>query len=180
MKYFTPELYLQFNSADDGEADRADGAWEEALGSYERHLESFRNDLPVRVKQLADERCFHDAEVLSLQEGESEPIFLRSPVPILLPIVIVTLKQEDQVVVVVYLLWGRVRHVQPAEEWKLSPQRRHWLYDEVDLDPRGPGLYWQRVLLSDGAMIEIPFVDVFFQTLPIDSVAAAPARRKRA
>ena len=64
MKFFTPELYLQFNSPDEDEADRADQAWEEVLHLYERRLEELRADMPPPVKDLADERCFHDAEDL--------------------------------------------------------------------------------------------------------------------
>ena len=34
MRFFTPELYTQFNSSDDGVADHANEAWENALQEY--------------------------------------------------------------------------------------------------------------------------------------------------
>src|SRR5439155_1551888 len=42
MRFFTPELYVQFNSPDDEVADRANEAWETALQSYQNHLTALR------------------------------------------------------------------------------------------------------------------------------------------
>jgi hypothetical protein len=39
MRFFTPELYCLFNSANEEEADRAEEAWESALQAYRNHLE---------------------------------------------------------------------------------------------------------------------------------------------
>jgi hypothetical protein len=176
MKFFTPELYLQFNSPDEDEADRADQAWEEALLHYERRLEELRGDMPDPVKELADQRCFHDAELLSLQERNSERLLDLLSVPV----VVVELKQQDQLVVLFYLLWGHVRHAPPPKTWRFSKAPRHWLYDEVDCGPLAPHAYMHRVLLSDGAELEIPFFDVFIRTLPLPSADAAGASRKGA
>jgi hypothetical protein len=67
MRYFTRQLYQQFNSADDAEADRADEAWEAALREYRRHLEGQRDRMPANVARLADLNL-HDAEILSRLE----------------------------------------------------------------------------------------------------------------
>src|SRR5271165_3957990 len=38
MKFFTPELFIKFNSPDDVVADRADEDWEAAIREYRSHL----------------------------------------------------------------------------------------------------------------------------------------------
>jgi len=67
MKFFTPQLYLQFNSPDDQEANRADQAWEAAIQAYHRHLETIRERMPSQVAKLAG-LDLHDAEILSRVE----------------------------------------------------------------------------------------------------------------
>src|SRR4051794_32832671 len=57
MKFFTPELYLRYNSPDDAEADRADEEWEEALRAYRDHLAKYSRDMNDRVKDLAECLC---------------------------------------------------------------------------------------------------------------------------
>jgi hypothetical protein len=40
MKFFTPELYIRYNSKEDAEADRADEDWEKSIRNYKSHLET--------------------------------------------------------------------------------------------------------------------------------------------
>lgn len=168
MRFFTPELYTQFNSANDEEADRADEAWEKAIHAYGLHLEKLRVEMPPRLKELADQCCFHDAELLSFREEESEPLAFRFPAFFpFLPIAILTLRQRENLILVIYLLWNKIRQSPPREGLPFSSHKRHWLYDELDGDARGPGIYWHRILLSDGTVFEIPLFDVFIQTLEI-------------
>ena len=53
MKFFTPELFIKFNSPDDVVADRADEDWEAAIREYRSHLEGLRDQMPSQVKELA-------------------------------------------------------------------------------------------------------------------------------
>jgi hypothetical protein len=171
MRFFTPELYLQFNSPDDEVADRANEAWEKALHDYQRHLDTIRHRMPTQVRKLA-ELCLHDAEVLGLeQELQSafpfpEPFW---PGPFWSAVAILSLKQDQTVWCLIYMLWDRIREYPAKEDWPFSKARKHWLYDEVDVETDHRGLFLHRILLSDGSIVEIPFVTV------ITSSVALPA-----
>jgi hypothetical protein len=67
MKYFTPELYLRFNSPNDGDADGADEAWEEASRKYKHYLKEHRCKMPPNIRDLAEKTCLHDAMLLGWQ-----------------------------------------------------------------------------------------------------------------
>ena len=54
MKYFTPELYQQFNSFDVDEAERADEAWDRAEVAYKERLASIRRQMPSQVVRLSE------------------------------------------------------------------------------------------------------------------------------
>src|SRR5437870_701827 len=68
MRFFPPELYVRFNSADEDEADRANEAWESALLAYRKHLDDIRERFPSQVRKLA-EFCLHDAEFLGYDQA---------------------------------------------------------------------------------------------------------------
>jgi hypothetical protein len=53
------------------------------------------------------------------------------------------------------------------ERSPFSKTRTHGLYDEVDLAPAPRGAVLHRVLLSDGRVLEIPFLSVFIRSLPL-------------
>lgn len=146
MRYFTPELYIRFNSPDDDVADAANEAWENALEDYQNHLASFRDKMPSQVRKLS-ELCLHDAEVLSFEMGNEI-------------LAIVSLKQDANIRSLFYMLWDRVRQYPFSGEWAFSKLRKSWLYDEVDVAPDQHGLFLHRVLFSDGSVVEIPFVSV--------------------
>ena len=55
MKYFTPQRYVAFNSADDSVADRANDDWEQTIAAYRQHLKSVQSRLPIKVR--------HDGQV---------------------------------------------------------------------------------------------------------------------
>ena len=57
MRFFTPELYLKFNSPSDVEADVADEAWESAIQAYRRYLDGVRDTMPSQVVKLTELFC---------------------------------------------------------------------------------------------------------------------------
>jgi hypothetical protein len=65
---------------------------------------------------------------------------------------------------------GDVRQIRPVKQWPFSKERVHWLYDELDTDDRHPGLFWHRILWSDGQVTEIPLVDVVVHSLPANGL----------
>jgi hypothetical protein len=56
MKFFTPELFVRFNSADDV-GDRADEEWEAAVRAYHKHLDGVGDKLPEA--RTCTSCCFH-------------------------------------------------------------------------------------------------------------------------
>lgn len=168
MRFFTPEVYVRFNSSDDMEADRANEEWEEAIRAYREHLDTLRDQVPEHVRKLAS-LCLHDAEILARQQT-SEPIYPKAPIdwfPFWPHLLILSARQDDDVVSLIYLLGDKVREHGAAEDWPFSKDRTHWLYDEVDAVPGHAGMFVHRVLLSDGTVLEIPFISVFIHNVAL-------------
>jgi len=173
MRFFTPELVARFNSADDAEADQADEAWEKAIAAYRKHLDSMRDRMPSQVRKLT-ELCLHDADLLACDQevGPHFPFPFEPFPPFWTAMAIVSVKQEDQIVSLIYLLWDRMREYPASEDWSFSKAGTHWLYDEVDVAGHR-GAFLHRALLSDGRVLEIPFLTVFIHELPLMPKAGA-------
>ena len=172
MRFFTPELYLQYNSPNDGEADRADEAWEAAIRAYQQHLDGLRDKMPSQVVRLS-ELCLHDAELLACEE-KAEPLFRLPPEPYWLDpiwsaVAILSVRQGGEVLSLIYLLGDHLRDHPPKDDWSFSKLRKHWLYDEIDLAPSPRGTFQHRVLFSDGAVLEIPFLSVVTHRFPLQT-----------
>jgi hypothetical protein len=180
MRFFTPDLYTQFNSADDEVADRASEAWEIALQEYQRHLDAIRHKMLSQVRKVA-ELCLHDAEVLGFeQELQSffpfpEPFW---PCPLLSALAILSLKQDDRIYSLIYMLWDRVREYPAKKDWQFSKLRKHWLYDEVDVAADHRGFFLQRILFSDGIVVEIPFVSVITSSVTLPAADEGSVARR--
>ncbi len=164
MRFFSPELYLRFNAADEVEADAADAAWESAISDYRSHLEGIRSRMSSQVWKLAN-LCMHDAELLGFEEvvepANSLPVEVFGTFPFWSAMGVVSVRREDEILSIIYVLSDRVREQSPAPDWPFSKQRVHWLYDEVDMLTGDRGIFVHRVLLSDGRVLEIPFMSVF-------------------
>ncbi|HZT44058.1 MAG TPA: hypothetical protein VFA07_17970 [Chthonomonadaceae bacterium] len=172
MKFFTPELYSAFNSSDDEEADRANGAWENAIRDYQRHLDTFRLDMPYNLRNLSD-LSLHDAEILALHDAEilglSQKATIESHSSKIrngAAVFVLTLWREEKVINLTYLIWDHVRLLPPGSDWRFSKAHIHWLYDEFDRAGGQTDQFWHRILISDGSVIEIPVTDV----LPVIAV----------
>ncbi len=166
MRYFTPELYRQFNSADDDVADRADAAWETALAEYEKHLASIKDRLPSLVRSLADLRL-HDAEVVAPIEeiasgglGPAAEVITPLQTPAWSAMAVMTVKHRGEFITLIYNLWDRIRQDAPPPDWPFSQYPVYWLYDELDLSADAKWPIIHRVLFSDGTVIEVPFQSV--------------------
>jgi hypothetical protein len=181
MKFFTPELFVRFNSADDEEADCANEEWEAAILAYRKHLDGLRDLMPSQVKRLAD-LCLHDAEVLA-REQRIEPFFLLTPFepfPFWSGLVILSIRQNNEIISLIYSLWDRLREYMPNENWPFSKLRTHWLYDEVDVSPNHRGMFLHRVLLSDGTIMEIPFLSALIHSFPLEEDPESHSSRQSA
>jgi hypothetical protein len=164
MRYFTRQLYQDFNSPDDAIADRADEAWEVTLREYNKHLQGIHDRLPSNVARLA-ELNLHDAEILSRAE-EIQPgipfgnLDLTISIPFWSAVAIVSVRIGDDILSLIYSLWDHIREQPAPDDWRFSRMREHWLYDEVDVASERRGPFLHRILLSSGVEVEIPFVTV--------------------
>lgn len=169
MRFFTPERYIQFNSPDDEVADRANEAWEKALDEYRRHLGTIQEKMPSQVRKVA-ELCLHDAELLGFEQ-ETQPLFSFPepfwPGPLWSTMAILSLKQDQTIRSLIYLLWDRVREYPAKEDWPFSKARKHWLYDELDVAPDQRGAFLHRILFSDGSVVELPFVSAIVSSVSL-------------
>ena len=177
MKYFTPELYHQFNSFDVDEAERADEAWDRAEAAYKERLARIRVHMPSQVVRLS-ELCLHDALVVSRVE-QAEPVgeldFFNGNHPFPLPFVwtavaIISVTLGEEVISLIYSLSDHTNTRECPEGWRFSKLQEQWLYDEVDLmnDHRGPFVH--RILLSTGITLEIPFMSVIIHRFTVPAV----------
>lgn len=159
MNYFTPELYLRFNSSDDEEADRADAEWETAILQYNRYLKEYRATMPPNVRILAEKCCFHDAMLLGWQTHE-QGNGRKSDAHRLLTL---GLQQGNEMIVLCYFLSASPKETRRRKNWPFGADQKHWLYDEVAVAERD---FIHRILWSDGSELEIPCTDLIIDRFP--------------
>jgi hypothetical protein len=141
MKYFTADLYAQYNSRELAAADRANTQWDKAEKRYTARLGRIRSRLPAKVRQLADKLCFHDAELISLGRSTAGAHLL--------------LREGNLLHLLSYRLSQPLVVSKPHRSHAFSPNAVRWLYDEVDL--LRSGNYCHGILLSDGRELRIVF-----------------------
>ncbi|WP_165223900.1 hypothetical protein [Aquisphaera insulae] len=181
MRFFTPDLFVRFNSSDDATADQANDEWETAIRAYRTHIDGLREQMPSQVRRLAS-LCLHDAEILASEQAV-EPVFPPGPLepfPSWTGVSILSVRQDHEVTSLIYVLWDRVRSHQSPEGWPFSRSRTHWLYDEIDIVSNRPGMFLHRVLLSDGAILEIPFVSALIHSFSLSESHEPDAARQSA
>lgn len=156
MKYFTPELYVRFNSPDEKEVEDAHEQWERSIELYQDHLQAISRRLTDSVRVLANSLCLHDAIVLSVT-GMPMPLEVVS-LPVTngtASLAVLTTRHGPTMACLVYLLAQQPSIHPSATEWPFSKDKLHWLYDEFDVLPNG--IQQHEVLLSDGRAIKFQF-----------------------
>lgn len=172
MRFFAPELAAKYNSSNEAEADAADEEWEAALVAYANHLNTIRSTVPPDCFELT-EINLHDAEILVCEEHHAGRSHRSRSVAVL------SVKQNHEVVSLIYQLVGPVRESMTPGNWPFSLARPHWLYDELDLCSTQTGCLVHRVLSSDGRVREFPFESLLVQRIPLRS-HPEPAEKHRA
>lgn len=157
MRFFPRDLYARLNSSREEEVDEASARWEEAVSAYEIYLETVRADMPSHVRSLAD-AYLHDAEFLALSENVQPALPEWFPFPYWTANAVLLLKQDGIFRTFVYGLLDRVRTREAPEDWPLSKLQKHWLCDEVLMNPDRRRGFLHRILFSDGEVVEIPFL----------------------
>jgi hypothetical protein len=149
MKYFTPELYLRGQSADDAVVRAVEEAWEEASERYERHLRVIEPEMPEHVREFGN-LLLHDADVYSIARRDSQLIMvLRKDAP------------PCDVVVLTYHLTEEPHLSKGLFPKEYSSVGMQFLYDEMDLIKEGGRtVYAQSILFSNGWEMALRFSDV--------------------
>lgn len=183
MRFFTPARFIRFNSPDDDIADRANQEWETVLAEYREHLDQIWPRISKDAERLA-QLNLHDAELLDPARAVDCKTHFRfealGPPAMSFTPAIFPLKQDDQILTLIYLLSGDVRSHVPVRKWPFSKQRPHCLYDEVDIGLKQRGPFVHRLLISDGRVLEIPFLSVSIHSTPLSPLITAQLTRTSA
>lgn len=182
MRFFTPEVCLRVNSANDQVADSAQAEWDSAVAAYRNHLKKVLRNAPPGIGALAT-ACFHDANVVSLKFESlgREPLPYLFPEPLLFftrrtgPAT-VKLTLPNKSVALVYLIWDEVRTHAASAEWEKRTGARLWLYDEIDEVWSRFGMFVHRILFNNGEVWEIPFTDVVQVEVAIPELTPSKTR----
>lgn len=174
MQFFTPELVMQINSADDRVVEQGHEVWEQAIQHYQKQLGKLRQGMPWGVRDLSH-LSLHDWEVVPVDQplGSMATAAGALPVPVWFTFALFALRHQGGMIVLHYALWDPLRTFPPPDRWPFSKERRHWLYDELSDVADRPGLYLHRVLFSDGVVMEVPFTACSVYQIPVHPVAEA-------
>ena len=139
MKYFTQELYQDFQIDNTGETDIE---WDSRCEFYKNYIESIEHLFPEGVKKLS-KSCFHDWHLTAayLHEGN---------------LVLYVSDMINNMVTINY------KTTKPIE----IKDNIYWLYDEIDIEKEG---FVHRILFHDNVLglveIDVPFTDVEINNL---------------
>lgn len=166
MKFFTPELYVQFNSKNDDVALEAHEEWERCVKRYRRHYKKIEARLPPMFRRFHDEQCLHDADVFA-------PAFLPRNAPWNGQEVVIVAQQINTLFVEYINTLAILQYTittAPIIETPLASSVFHkgqpnWLYDEVDVVEAG--VYSHEILISDGRVIKVQFSDFTYHIAPL-------------
>jgi hypothetical protein len=147
MKFFTPELYLQFNSPDDQIAETAHEAWESALARYERHLNRISSRLTPATRKIAKTLCLHDGQY----SGISLPLLPTGDNSL----AVLSTRSDSKLIVLLYVLAEEPLIQEVGEPWPYAKDNPCWLYDEFDIDSHG--IQQHEILISSGRVITLRF-----------------------
>lgn len=148
MNYFTPELFIAFNSPDSKTSRAASRQWDKAVVAYDKHLRSIRRKLPRPVRRLSS-LYLHDSEFLEFEEVSPNG---RGAVAHLV------VRQHGEIIFLSYFLLDKPSIAAPMHDEVFSPQAVQWLYDELEC--HGPGDFGHEILFSDGRVIRLRFEHV--------------------
>lgn len=184
MLFFTPELYLRYNSLDDEIALTADAEWEAAIVRYHQHLAALHDKMSSPVIELS-KLCLHDGEILQRQERQhplgiscfedwpGPPRFW----PFWCGLATLAVRLENELVTLFYFLCDHMTEQPAAEDWPFSKKHEHWLYDEVHWQGGGHGRFIHLILLSSGVVLTIPFDTVLVSRFNLSPVTTESGKQ---
>jgi hypothetical protein len=183
MRFFTPELLDRFGSEDDSIALEAHHELEARSENYSQQLRQIEEKLPQRLRALLEQFYLHDSRVISQSSfGVSQPGELghtelselthgakRSADDRRLPSFWILLQLDTpprEILVLQYrsvLIEEARLHQSPGDE---DCPYLEWLYDEVELIPRGrDNEFCHSILFTKGLELRLRFEDFDFAAL---------------
>jgi hypothetical protein len=170
MHYFTPQLFLEINSSDDAVVERAAGRWEKAIAAYRKHLATILRGMPSELRDLG-ELSLHDWDVVNIAVNHraATPSGVAG-LPVWYSTASIAVRDGEKLLILLYVLWDKAVTIPAPENWSLSKDRVHWLYDELELASDRPDRLVHQILLSNGVTLVIPFSTCIVQTLRMDQV----------
>ena len=152
MKYFTPELFLEINSADDVVADAA-------MGRHGRRQFKITDGIYPHLLRDACRAACNVWRGCLFTIGNSSSWTWRG---VILRAVVMRdsgwcYAMGKERLILFYLLWDKIKRSDAPAACRFSKKRVHWLYDELDSMADRRGRFVHRILLSNGEMLSIPF-----------------------
>jgi hypothetical protein len=183
MKYFTPELYVQFNEAPDNDAEAVHDEWQRVGRKYSRRYRKIEPHLPKELRRFHDEQCLHDADVVgpallttrTTPRGAQKVTIVAEQINTLVPEFLNTIAILEYTVTEPPLL------EKPVEAKVFSSRQVEWMYDEIDLVE--PGVFSHSIFLSTGVVVTIRFrafnyrIARLLTPVPNGAAIAQPRRR---
>src|SRR5438309_485421 len=128
MRYLLPQLYVDFNSADDATAEEADATFDEADEKARQHWQKIKGSCPQTVIRFAEQEMLHDADIFG-------PALLPSGEVIVVAQNVATL-HADRLNTLMFLYYTPTEEPRievPVVSDVFSRVQPHWLWDEFDL-----------------------------------------------
>jgi len=180
MKYFTPDLLLQFQSEDPKVSDNAADAWERAQKNYSIYLRRISTRLPKGFQLLRENYYLHDATVYGMGRGRPHHESMQ-------PIVSKHLSKSDFSVILrpendrkkgLLLIYKGVVEVDLVDHPALAqpPARYQWLYDEIKIDKQAA--FKHSILLTGGIEVAISFRDLQIEPFAASQLSKPASGRK--
>ena len=149
MRYFTPDLVRKLNAPNGETVDEVAERWEEAIQSYQKHLQRLRREMPSALQPVTN-LSLHDWNVITITVDKHGAGRKAGSV-------LVALKDNGNLIFLRYSLTQKLRRIDSPEGWPFKHDAVDWLYDEVDADKRDEKSFVHRILFSDGTTLVIPF-----------------------
>jgi hypothetical protein len=154
MKYFTPELIVRGQSADEKVLNEVEQLWEEAAARYLAYRDTIRPDFPPGLRQMEESYYLHDAVVCGMgQRDRAFVIVLQLDTP---PHALLTFTYDLIAEPVIN------RAALPAGLFAAGPIVE-WQYDEIERLPGDPATWCQSILFSNSWEVQLRFRDVTVQ-----------------
>jgi len=166
MRFFTPDLFVAFNSQEDEVVDEALEKWEAARDDYRKHFAKIEKKLPKSFVKLCKTVSLHDSlvertanAVRTIFEIDDQGEHSQA---------IISLMREHSEFDLIYLdLVKPTEWSKPVDSDRFSDEHVLWLYDEVGRTKDGD--FTHEILFSNGCVVLVTFQGFKYVERPVIS-----------